>query len=375
MCILDKGAICHYWWSAEGLTDVKKINESIKIGNFDSMKSTKIGNLKCQVTQIDGEKLTIMLNDVKYVSSLCVNLLSVNKALKKGFKVVIIHDYKHVKLTFDCVIHVRDGCVTGVSMKPIMSNNINGFANALISNERSYDINHLHKVFGHCGQEVLNNTIKMYGFESSGSFDTCEQCAVAKAWQKNLNENWLGSSDLPGEGFYADSSSIKERSFGEAKFRTLIVDDYTDYCLSFVLKNKSDLKARIETLLTDLKIANWIVKFIRCDDAGEKMTMTNDTEIKSFGIKFEFLGPRTPQRNGKVERKFQTLYGRIRPMLNGDDLEDELREKIWVKCVMNVTYLSNIISTISSFKSPFEFYMVKIQYYTIISKYLVNLEW
>jgi hypothetical protein len=96
------------------------------------------------------------------------------------------------------------------------------------------------------------------------------------------------------------------------------------------------------------------VKFIRCDDAGENMTMKNDPEIKSFGIKFEFSGPRTPQRNGKVERKFQTVYGRIRAMLNGAGLEGELRDKIWVECVMNVTYLSNIMSTKSSFKSPFE---------------------
>jgi hypothetical protein len=61
------------------------------------------------------------------------------------------------------------------------------------------------------------------------------------------------------------------------------------------------------------------------------------------------------QRNGKVERKFQTLYGRILAMLNGAGLEDELRDKIWAECVMNVTHLSNIISTKSSFKSPFEF--------------------
>jgi hypothetical protein len=108
----------------------------------------------------------------------------------------------------------------------------------------------------------------------------------------------------------------------------LIVEDYTDYCWSFVTKNKSDIKARIETLLTDLKIANQIVKFIRCDDAGEKMTMKNDPEIKSFGIKFEFSGPRTPQRNGKVKRKFQTLYRRIQAMLNGAGLEGELRDKI-----------------------------------------------
>jgi hypothetical protein len=192
--ILDSGASCHYCQSVEGLTDVKEINESIKIGNGDLMKATKIGNLKCEVTQINGDKFTVTLNDVKYEPSLCVNLFRLNKELKKGFKVsndgvVVSLNFKHVKLTFDLVINDTDGCVTGVSMKPMMSNNINGFANASISNERIYDINHLHKLFGHCGQEILNKTIKMYGFKSSGCFDTCEQCAIAKAQQKTLISN------------------------------------------------------------------------------------------------------------------------------------------------------------------------------------------
>jgi transposase InsO family protein len=78
-----------------------------------------------------------------------------------------------------------------------------------------------------------------------------------------------------------------------------------------VLKNKLDLKVKIKTLLTGLKIENWNVRFIRCYDAGENMTMKNDPEIKSFGIKIEFSSPRNSQRNGKIERKFQSLHGRI----------------------------------------------------------------
>jgi hypothetical protein len=353
MWILDSGTSCHYYQSAEGLMDVKEIDESIKIGNGNSMKSTKIGNLKCEVTQVNGEKLTITLNDFKYVPSLCVNLFSLNKSLNKGFKVsndgmVISLNYKHVKLTFDRGIHAKDGCVTGVLMKSILSNNINGFANASIINERIYDINHLHKLLGHCDQEILNNTIKIYGFKCSGNFDTCEQCAIAKARQKNVNKNWLGSSNLPGERLYVDISLIKQGSIGGSKFWDLIIDDYTDYCWR-LLKNKPDLKGKLKTLLTDLKIAKWNVRFIRCNDAGENLTIKNDSEIKSFGIKFEFSGPRTPQRNGKVEKKFQTLYGRIREMLNGANLEGKLRDKIWAEFVMNITYLSNIFSTKSSF--------------------------
>jgi hypothetical protein len=38
MWILDSGASCHYCQSVEGLKDVKEIDESIKIGNGNSMK-------------------------------------------------------------------------------------------------------------------------------------------------------------------------------------------------------------------------------------------------------------------------------------------------------------------------------------------------
>jgi hypothetical protein len=39
---------------------------------------------------------------------------------------------------------------------------------------QSYDINYLYKLFGNCGQETINNTDKIYGFKSSGNFETCK---------------------------------------------------------------------------------------------------------------------------------------------------------------------------------------------------------
>jgi hypothetical protein len=130
----------------------------------------------------------------------------------------------------------------------------------------------------------------------SGNFETCEEYSDAKARQNNVNKNWLNSSDVPGERLYIDISSIAEKSFGGAKFWALIIDDDSDYCWSFILKRKSDLKEKVKTLLTDLQIAGLNVKFIRCDDAGENVPMKSDQDIKSFGVKFEFSGPRTPQK-------------------------------------------------------------------------------
>jgi hypothetical protein len=63
----------------------------------------------------------------------------------------------------------------------------------------------------------------------------------------------------------------QRNNFRKAKFWAVIVDDYTD-CCSFVMKNKSDLKGKIKTLLTDSKIARV--------NSGENMIMKNHPEIK-----------------------------------------------------------------------------------------------
>jgi hypothetical protein len=110
------------------------------------------------------------------------------------------------------------------------------------------------------------------------------------------------------------------------------------------LKNKSDLKSKVMTLLTDLKIAEINVKYIRCDDSGKNKALFDACQAQGYGVKFEFSGPRNPQRNGKVEKKFQTFFGRIRAMLNSAGLKDHLRSGVWAECAMTVTYLSNITS-------------------------------
>jgi hypothetical protein len=206
------------------------------------MRACKIGNLNCEVTQLDRRKVVVSLKNIKFVPGICSNLFSLNKALMNGFTlandgVIVSLTKKHVTLTFDVLIKtVGDGCVTGVMMKPIVKKIIHdGYAHTSIGMERSLDINHLHNIFGHCGLETLKSTSKMYGLKHSENFETCEESAVAKARQKNVNKSWLNSSDVPSERLYIDISSIAERSFGGAKFWALIVDDYSDYCWSFIL--------------------------------------------------------------------------------------------------------------------------------------------
>jgi hypothetical protein len=91
----------------------------------------------------------------------------------------------------------------------------------------------------------------------------------------------------------------------------LIVENYSDHSWSILLKSKSDLKNEMFIQLIHLKISGIDVKFTRCDDSGENTSFYDSCQANGHNIKFEFLSPRTPQINGKVERKFQNFYERI----------------------------------------------------------------
>jgi hypothetical protein len=108
---------------------------------------------------------------------------------------------------------------------------------------KKIDVNKFHEMIGHCGVDRLKKTANIHGLKLKGEFNVCEDFTVAKARQRNVNQDWKGGSQVPGKRVY-------------------LVDDHTDYCWSLFLKSKSDMKGKFLTLLTDLKITGLDVKFI-----------------------------------------------------------------------------------------------------------------
>ena len=66
----------------------------------------------------------------------------------------------------------------------------------------------------------------------------------------------------------------------------------------------------------------------KCDNAGENKKMDDACIEQKMGIKFEYTAVGTPQQNGRVERKFATLYGRIRSMMIDAGIKENLRQKL-----------------------------------------------
>ena len=86
-----------------------------------------------------------------------------------------------------------------------------------------------------------------------GDIRPCLNCAVAKARQKNVPKKRLERSEIPGERFFIDISSLKTKGTEGYRNWLLCVDDCTDMPFSFFISEKSQLEEVLEPFFVDLK--------------------------------------------------------------------------------------------------------------------------
>ena len=96
--------------------------------------------------------------------------------------------------------------------------------------------------------------------------------------------------------------------------------------------------------------------FIRVDNDGENEILQRDCIRDKMGIKFEYTSRITTKHNGVVERKYQTLYNRLRATLNESTLDSKNKGKLWGECAFCVTNLENICVDEPNKKSPYEIF-------------------
>jgi hypothetical protein len=113
------------------------------------------------------------------------------------------------------------------------------------------------------------------------------------------------------------------------------------------LKRKNELSSYLIGLIQKLRNDNIFVIILRL---GENYALEKAYKDEKLYIRFEYTGPQTPQRNGKVERKFQTLYGRIRAKLNDAGVDGDFREGLWTEYASTAT--ENLIVDKENKKDP-----------------------
>ena len=185
--------------------------------------------------------------------------------------------------------------------------------------------------------------------------EKCEHCDIAKMKKRNISKKPLSRVTEPGERVYMDISSIKYPSAGGARYWVLFVDDYSDFLFGMYMKNKSDLVDEGIKLIKKIKNDHGVaIKKIRCDNAGENKSLEKEIIEKGMNIRFEYTAANTPQQNGRVERKFATIYGRVRSMLTGAGINGALRKLLWAEAGNTAINLMNIQVPKKTEKTPHE---------------------
>ena len=355
--IADSGASSHMRFSQDGMTELEPYVVEVKVGNSESIYSTSKGKFQGTVIQRDGSRTNITLKDVLFVPNLWTNLFSITKAInnpaiglgKTDDNLIQIIPKDRQPITFDKVVPTgkAGGRLLAVDIVPQVEQC------AITTCSPTY----MHHILNHANSAVVKATAKKMHIKLVGPELTCESCAKAKAKVKRLNkESKAPPAKNLGERVHFDLCTMRHTAYSGIKNWLLIQDEYTKFIWSRFLKLKSDLpQTMIDWLTGEEKKGSMVVSKFRCDNAPEHYSFQTKVkaEVKTHK-KFEFTAPNTPEHNGRVERKYATLFGKVRAMLNEALLPAYLRHLLWARAASCASKVENIIVNNEIDKSPHE---------------------
>ena len=123
------------------------------------------------------------------------------------------------------------------------------------------------------------------------------------------------------------------------KYFLKVIYQKTKMIWSYFLNKKYELGETTINLIKDLKIMKVNTKYIRMDNGGENLELETHLRNEKLNIQVEYTPRETPQHNRVVERSFQTLYNRIREIINGDEIYGSLRFRVLSECSNTATVL------------------------------------
>ena len=344
--VADSGASTHMCNSLDGMFDLEDANLSISVGDGRNMSTLKVGKFKGDIVDSEGHAKTITLTNVSYVPDLMVNLFSLTAAIEKNCSVSGSKEGIEIRkgkwtMKFDTKFGTPHGHVFGTRINPMKGNETAFLANTKVNKNYMK----VHQLLGHPGRDKLMGTCDRMNWKlTAETTSTCEDCMIGKARRMNLNKESKNRSTTPGERIMIDISSVKSKDKQKiGRFWLLVVDEATDMKWSYFLASKKQQVSVLVGFIKKLKEIGQPVRFIRCDNAGENLSLKKQLDSEGSNIRFEFTARHTPQQNGKVERAFATLYGRMRAMMISAGLDESSRHKLWMEAAATATKLDNIL--------------------------------
>ena len=216
-----------------------------------------------------------------------------------------------------------------------------------------------HARFGHIGYDALHMLSRQGMVTGLPEFKeekrTCDTCIVTKQRRAPFPAKAKYRAATPLELVHGDlCGPISPATPTGRRFFLLLVDDATRYMWIALLSAKSDAAATIKRIKASAELeVGRPLRVLRIDNGGEFTANEFADYCADAGVQRHFSAPYTPQQNGVVERRNQTVLATARALLK----ERAMPAEYWGEAVVTAVYLLNRAPTKSlEGKTPFEAY-------------------
>ena len=360
---IDSGAGRHLSGHEASFTSFTKLDRPITVAGFAGQRIVTFkGTMKINIS-VKGKPQALVIQDVLFASGLPFSLLSVKAFGRKG-----------LRTTFDdetCEIMRKDTgqvIATGESLtetdlyRLVLSDDtpsgthfdayhagIKDSSPTLTDDDleppaKAKEINIVtaHRRLGHLSEGHLRRLPQVSkGLTVKGTFQFCEECALAKQTRRNFTDRPKRTKERLGK-IHMDLSGPHPTSVRGERYFLLLLDEATRKRWVIFLKQKSDTPGALRAFLTqmetqtDLKVKCW-----HSDNGGEFISKVMEEINKTNGIIHEPTAPYNPEQNGSAERSMYTIWDGARALFKDTDLDINL----WPEMVRTKIYLLNLSPT------------------------------
>ena len=177
----------------------------------------------------------------------------------------------------------------------------------------------------------------------------CEGCIAGKMKRKPFKSVGEIRSKRRLQLVHSDvCGPMPTESIGGNKYFVTFIDDYSRYCVIYVIKSKSEVPEKFKEFEARVhNVCGLQIGTLRSDNGGEYLSKEFRAYLKSKGIHHELTVPYSPEQNGVAERMNRTLMEMARSMM----AHAGLRDRYWAEAVDAAAYTT---SSIKGFKTPYE---------------------
>ncbi|KXJ67761.1 hypothetical protein RP20_CCG014874 [Aedes albopictus] len=348
---LDSGATSHMTCDASLLENVINVNTTIGLADGNKIAAVGAGSMRFRKLGGNGKDVPVTIKQVYHVPALAGNLLSVSRMTDEGCSLIFTKTDCEIQKNGKVLLRA-ERCGNLYRLKSSVQK---VFATVVGYNE---DCIHVwHRRLGHRDTRAIERIVRDglgtgLKMEKCAVNSECGVCCESKMARAPFPKKSSSTSSAVGDLVHTDLCGPLEVSTPHGnRYLMTMVDDYSRYCVLYLLANKSEAAGK--TVEYSRMLQNQfgrLPKVIRFDGGGEYSGAALRKFLDENGILLEQTAPYSPQQNGTAERKNRTLQEMMRCLLS----EAGLTKQYWGEAVTTANLLLNMLPTAAIDVTPYE---------------------